>query len=76
VVPQATSGFREFYIPPGDDEAKSLFQLAGGGHLQEQTPVDTTALAEGYITVTPLRPDMTDHDKIERMMSQFNGDRP
>lgn len=76
VVPQATSGFVEYYIPQGDDEAKSLFQLAGGGHLQELTPVDTTALAEGYITVTPLRPDMTDHHKIERMMSQFKGDRP
>lgn len=76
VVPQATSGFHEYYIPQGDAEAKSLFQLAGGGHLQEHVPVDTTALTEGYITVTPLRPDMTDHDKIERMTSRFNGGRP
>lgn len=76
VVQQATSGFREYYIPQGDAEAKSLFQLAGGGHLQEQAPVDTIALAEGYITVTPLRPDMTDHDKIERITAQFDGDRP
>lgn len=71
VVPQATSGFHEYYIPQGDAETRSLFQLAGGGHRQEILPVDTTALAEGFITVTPLRPDMTDHAKIESLKSRF-----
>jgi 5'-nucleotidase len=74
VVPQATSGFHEYYIPRGDAETKTLFQLAGGGHRQEHLPVDTTALAEGFITVTPLRPDMTDHEKADRMKTRFNGD--
>ncbi|WP_432212198.1 5'/3'-nucleotidase SurE [Anaerobaca lacustris] len=74
VVAQATSGFHEYYIPQGDDEARTLFQLAGGGHRRELLPVDTTALAEGFITVTPLRPDMTDHAKIEPMKSQFSND--
>lgn len=74
VVPQATSGFHEYYIPQGDAEAKTLFQLAGGGHRQEPLPVDTTALAEGFITVTPLRPDMTDHEKADRMKRRFGSD--
>lgn len=75
IVPQATSGFHEYYIPQGDAEARAMFQLAGGGHRHEHLPVDTTTLAEGYITVTPLRADMTDHVKTEQMKSRFNGDR-
>lgn len=74
IVPQATSGFHEYYIPQGDAEARAMFQLAGGGHRHEHLPVDTTALADGLITVTPLRADMTDHHKIEQMKSRFNGD--
>jgi 5'-nucleotidase len=74
VVAQATSGFHEYYIPQGDDETRTLFQLAGGGHRQESLPVDTTALADGFITVTPLRSDMTDHAKIEPLKSQLGKD--
>jgi len=72
VVPQATSGFHEYYIPQGDDKSRTFYQLAGGRHRQEPLPVDTSALAEGFITVTPLRPDMTDHAKIEPVQSRFN----
>jgi 5'-nucleotidase len=75
VVPQATSGFHEHYIPQGGAQARAMFQLAGGGHRHEHLPVDTTALADGFITITPLRADMTDHDKTEQMKARFNGDR-
>ena len=63
VVPQATSGFNEYYIPQTNTNSETVFQLAGGAFRPEAVPTDTTALSEGHITVTPLRADMTDHDK-------------
>ena len=71
VVPQATSGFYEYYIPHRQGDSETFFQLAGGAHREEQTPADTTTLAEGYITVTPLRPDMTDHKKTAALRARF-----
>lgn len=72
VVPQATSGFHEYYIPQEETRTEMLFQLAGGAHRDEGTPTDTTSLKEGYITVTPLRPDMTDHDKTQTLKAQLD----
>jgi 5'-nucleotidase len=71
VVPQATSGFHEYYIPRTDDSEELVFQLAGGMHREEKTPADTTALADGFITVTALRPDMTDHEKTAALRARF-----
>jgi 5'-nucleotidase len=75
VVPQATSGFHEYYIPQKNGDRETVFQLAGGAHRDEETPADTTALAEGFITVTPLLPDMTNHTKIAALRERFNGHR-
>jgi 5'-nucleotidase len=72
VVPQATSGFHEYYVPQKNDGSEAVFQLAGGGHRDEENPADTTALAEGFITVTPLRPDMTDHNKTAALAARFD----
>jgi 5'-nucleotidase len=74
VVPQATSGFHEYYIPRANGSQELVFQLAGGRHREEKTPADTTALAEGFITVTALRPDMTDHEKTAALRARFNGE--
>ena len=76
VVPQATSGFHEYYLPHSDDPRETLFKLAGGTHREEKAPADTTALAEGFITVTALLPDMTDHDKTLALRARFNGEWP
>jgi 5'-nucleotidase len=72
-VPQATSGFHEYYIPHQDGGTEIVFQLAGGRHREEKAPADTTALADGFITVTALRPDMTDHEKTAALQTRFNG---
>lgn len=72
VVPQATSGFHEYYIPQKKGDGETVFQLAGRGHRDEKAPADTTALAEGFITVTPLLPDMTDHVKAVALRERFN----
>jgi len=76
VVPQATSGFHEYYIPQGEGPDRSYFQLAGGAHHPEEMPVDTTTLMDGFITVTPLLSDMTDHDKTRTLGDQINGVQP
>lgn len=73
VVPQATGGFNEYYIPKKDGRATTLYQLAGGDHRPEDDPADTTALAEGFITVTALLADMTDHAKTETLKTQLDG---
>lgn len=72
VVPQATSGFHEYYIPDRNGDSEFTFLLAGGAHREEKIPVDTTALADGFITVTPLRPDMTDHEKTLALRARLN----
>jgi len=67
VVPQSTSGFHEYYIPQKNGQSQTVFQLAGGPHRTEEVPADTTSLVEGFITVTPLVPDMTNHQKIREL---------
>jgi 5'-nucleotidase len=67
VVPQSSKGFDEYYIRQTNELGQTVFQLAGGSHLLDESPTDTTSLAEGFITVTALIPDMTDHRKISEL---------
>lgn len=67
VVPQSNEGFHEHYICKKNEQGQTIYQLAGGQHRNEQTPTDTTSLAEGYITVTALAPGMTDYDKTREL---------
>jgi 5'-nucleotidase len=76
VVPQATGGFHEYYIPQKNGDTETVFQLAGGNHRPEENPTDTTTLVKGYITVTPLRADMTDHDKTQALKARLGDHRP
>jgi len=70
VVPQSTGGLHEYYIAQKDEQSQNLFQLAGGTHRSEISSTDTTALAEGFITITPLVADMTSHSKMADLQSQ------
>ena len=67
VVPQSSKGFEEYYIRQTNEQGQTVFQLAGGSHLADDNPTDTTSLEEGYITVTALAPDMTDHQKTSEL---------
>jgi 5'-nucleotidase len=75
VVPQSTGGFHEFYIPQKpvlseverNEHSQTVYKFAGGLHRSEKNPTDTTSLAEGFITVTPLVPDMTNHQRIRHL---------
>lgn len=67
VVPHSSKGFDEYYIPQTNEQGQTVFQLTGGTHLYDENPTDTTSLAEGFITVTALVPDMTDYHKISEL---------
>jgi 5'-nucleotidase len=69
VVPHSSKGFDEYYIPQTNEQGQTVFQLAGGTHLFDENPTDTTSLAEGFITVTALVPDMTDYHKISELQN-------
>lgn len=75
VVPQATEGFEEYYVPQTNINSETVFQLTGGRFRPESAPADTSTLSEGHITVTPLRADMTDYDRISALDSRLNLDR-
>ena len=67
VVPQSTEGFHEHYIRQKNEQGQTTFQLAGDLHRAEQNPTDTTSLADGFITITALAPDMTNHAKTRQL---------
>jgi 5'-nucleotidase len=67
VVPQSTGGFHEYYISQKNEQGQTVFQLAGGDHRVEDGPTDITSLVEGFITITALASDMTDHEKTRRL---------
>jgi len=63
VVAQSTSGYHEHYVSRPNERGQMMYQLGGGGHRDEKTAcTDTTALIDGFITVTALHFDMTDHE--------------
>lgn len=62
VVPQSTHGFDEGYEVRINGDGQQVYKLTGGEHRDPKGGgwTDTTALAEGYITLTCLRKDLTD----------------
>jgi 5'-nucleotidase len=73
VVPQGTSGLDEHYVPQAGPPGQTAFQLSGGAYRPETTPVDTSALVEGHITVTALSADLTDHKKTSVLALRLDG---
>jgi len=67
VVPQSSTGFNESYVEKKNDRGQTVFQLTGDHHVVDGTPTDTTSLEQGYITVTALTPDMTDHARTAEL---------
>ena len=72
VVPQSSKGFEEYYIPQKTEQGQTVFQLAGDSHRADGAPTDTTSLEDGFITITALAPDMTNHSKTRELQSRFD----
>jgi len=67
IVPQSSTGFNESYVEKTNEQGQIVFQLTGDHHVVDGTPTDTTSLEAGYITITALAPDMTDHKKTREL---------
>jgi 5'-nucleotidase len=77
VVKQSTSGISDEYVRMAAGEAAGAeatdaelqsFRLGSNyDFLTRQEDTDVVALAEGFITVTPLHVDMTDHARLTRL---------
>lgn len=72
VVPQSTHGFHEVYQSHTDSYGQIIYKLAGGEHRDPKSAgwTDTTALEAGYITLTCLRQELTDHEG-NRLLEQY-----
>jgi 5'-nucleotidase len=67
VVPQSTKGFKEHYVQQETTGGKVTYQLSGGQHQDVDSEIDTLSLMEGFITVTALSFDMTDHAQMKKL---------
>ena len=73
VVPHANTGFDEKYIPETDDQGQTVYQLYGTRHVNDGAPNDIALLEEGFITITALSQDMTNHEKTNRLQTELDG---
>jgi 5'-nucleotidase len=71
-VPQSNKGFDEYYTKQQNEQGQTVFQLVGGPHRTDDSPTDTTSLMEGFITVTALISDMTNHEKTRQLAQKIN----
>ena len=63
-VPQSTAGVVDTYVGSPAGGGAESYQLDPDYRHHPQADTDVSALAEGYITVTPLHIDMTNHDRL------------
>ena len=68
VVPQSDAAITEQYVQVDDEEDPLTFRLTDYyEHGPQETETDVTALAGGFITITPLRCDLTDRDLLAEL---------
>lgn len=67
VVPQSTGGFHERYVPQRNEQGQTVYKLEAGSHRHEDDSTDSTALADGYITITALSLGMTNKQKTAKL---------
>lgn len=66
-VPQSTGGFDEYYVSQKNEQSQTVFQLAGGSHRPDNASTDAMSLVQGFITVTALAHDMTNHERTREL---------
>jgi 5'-nucleotidase len=64
VVPQSTAEMEDTYHLHPDAAGRQLYRLGDDFSFAHQADSDVACLAEGFITVTPLHVDMTNHDRL------------
>ena len=70
VVPQNVTPYREQFDRRVNPRGRTYFWTSAEFHCPEPHPdTDVTALAEHYITVTPLKFDLTDYGRLSALQS-------
>ncbi len=65
ITRQAPSRFIQEFIPEGEFEGKKVFSLAGAIELSNPDGTsDEEAISEGYVSITPLKLDLTDYEAM------------
>jgi len=68
VAGQSLKGWREGWERRSDPRGRTYYWMVGDPEREEEgADSDAAALAEGYVTVTPLRFDLTDHDRLDEV---------
>ena len=68
VVGHSMKGFDEKYVTVKDEKSQDAFQYTSGKpHDSKDAEIDTRALLDGFITITPLRLDMNDSSRQEKL---------
>jgi len=66
VMPQSMKGFSERWERRTDPRGRTYYWITGEHDREDQgINSDIAAFYEGYVTVTPLRFDLTDHDRVD-----------
>ncbi len=71
VVPQSTAGMEDTYLAHGDDPLIERYKLGDKYSFHPQADCDVEAMNDGYITITPLHVDMTNHDRLVSLREGF-----
>jgi 5'/3'-nucleotidase len=70
VAPQGAESYAEHFKRRVDPRGRTYYWIAGGTDFEPAEGLtDTRALAEGYVTVTPMRFTLTDPEGLERVSS-------
>jgi len=77
VVPQSTAAIDESWRRQRDEQGRMLFRLEDFyEHGPQDGETDVVALAQGYVTITPLQADLTDHARLEELTRRTWPDLP
>lgn len=74
VTKQAASRFIEEFVPVEEGKAHQIFTLAGEIELFDADGTsDEEAVSEGFVSVTPLKLDLTDYEAMSSLKEWLNG---
>jgi len=71
VLPQNVAVYQESFVRNVDPRGRTYYWLGADYGCPDPTPdTDEKALAEGYVTLTPLQFDLTHHTLLQRMQTR------
>ncbi len=72
VVRQSLAPLKEFFDRRIDPHGKVYYWQGAEEHLEKDEDTDVVALKQGYITITPIKYDLTNYDSLEKIKDLEN----